>query len=87
MKKYEYKEFIKYMCIKSDYKCGAWKFRDDIIKILNELGQEGWKPAIQLDDIEETIYFDEKENTCTAKLGGIFVREINAEENITENKK
>lgn len=38
MKQYEYKELSEFIDVASDYKCGAQKFRDDVIKILNEWG-------------------------------------------------
>lgn len=85
MKQYEYKELSEYMIVESDYQCGGWKFRDDVIKILNKWGNEGWRPAGELDNLEETIYFDSKAQTCTARLSGIFFREIE-KDNLTLNK-
>lgn len=85
MKQYEFKEISGYMAVSSDYKCGAWKFRDQIIELLNRYGQEGWKPVI-LDNIEDSIYYDSTHNICDATFSGIFVREIEQEDNITLNK-
>ena len=34
MKQYEYKELFEFIDVESDYKCGACKFRDDVIKSL-----------------------------------------------------
>jgi hypothetical protein len=87
MKQYEYKELSEFIDVESDYKCGSWKFRDDVIKILNEWGKEGWRPAAELDNLEQTIYYDSDARKCTAELSGIFFREIEEEDNITLNKK
>ena len=73
MKQYGYKEFSEFIDVESDYKCGAWKFRDDVIKILNEMGgKEGWRSAAELDNLGQTIYYDSDARKCTAELSGIF---------------
>ena len=41
----------------------------------------------QLDNLEQTIYYDSDARKCTAELSGIFFREIEEEDNITLNKK
>ena len=50
-------------------------------------GKEGWRSADELDNLEQTIYYDSDARKCTAELGGIFFREIEEEDNITLNKK
>ena len=87
MKQYEYKELSEFIDVASDYKCGAQKFRDDVIKILNEWGKEGWRPAAELANLEQTIIMIVMLEKCTAELSGIFFREIEEEDNITLNKK
>ena len=87
MKRYEYKELSTFLTVESDYKCGDWKFRDDVVKTLNEWGKEGWRPAAELDNLQQTIYYDSDAGKCTAELSGIFFREIEEEDNITLNKK
>ena len=84
MKQYEYKELSKFIEVVSDYKCGDWAFRDDVVKILNNWGKEGWRPAMELDNLEKTIYFNSDAKKCTAELSGIFFREIEVEDNITQ---
>ena len=50
-------------------------------------GKEGWRSAAELDNLEQTIYYDSDARKCTAELSGIFFREIEEEDNITLNKK
>ena len=76
MKQYGYKEFSEFIDVESDYKCGACKFRDDVIKILNEWCKEGWRPGAELDNLEQTIYYDSDVRKCTAELSGIFSEKL-----------
>ena len=50
-------------------------------------GKEGWRPVAELDNLEQTIYYDSDVRKCMAELSGIFFREIEEEDNITLNKK
>ena len=76
MKQYEYKELFEFIDVESNYKYGAWKFRDDVIKILNEWGKEGWRPVAELDNLEQTIYYDSDVRKCMAELSGIFSEKL-----------
>lgn len=85
MKKVQYSEFNLELEVKSDYKCGFWKFHDNLLEKLNKLGQDGWK-VVHLfeDDIKDhNVYFDEKHNRASLTVSCIMMKEIEEENNIT----
>lgn len=39
-------------------------------------GKEGWRPVAELDNLEQTIYYDSDARKCMAELSGIFSEKL-----------
>ena len=50
-------------------------------------GKEGWRPAAELDNLEQTIYYDSDARKMYNRIEWYIFREIEEEDNITLNKK